>query len=212
MNTTVLADSFIPHFVPEDTKSLRIHFEFEDERRKMSADEFWEFCARNRKLNAELTKDGDVIIMPPTGFETSDKNSEINFQLKLWANADKSGKVTDSNGGFILENGAVYAPDGSWTDKQRLEKFTSEELKKFLPLCPDFVIELRSESDNLKDLEAKMREYIENGARLGWLIDPKNKRVHIYRANGEVEIFENPQNVSGEDVLKGFSLDLTEIW
>ncbi len=212
MNTTVLADSFIPKFVPEDTKSLRIHFEFEDDRRKMSADEFWEFCARNRKLRAELTKDGDVIIMPPTGFETSDKNSEINFQLMLWAKADKSGKVTDSNGGFILNNGAVYAPDASWTDKKRLENFSAAELKKFLPLCPDFVIELRSESDNLKDLQNKMSEYIENGARLGWLIDPKNKQALIYRANGEVEILENPDKVSGEDVLKDFELDLTEIW
>jgi Uma2 family endonuclease len=211
MNTTVLADSFIPKFVPEDTKSLRIHFEFEDDRRKMSADEFWEFCAQNRKLRAELTKDGDVIIMPPTGFETSDKNSEINFQLMLWAKADKSGKVTDSNGGFILKNGAVYAPDASWTDKNRLENFSAAELKKFLPLCPDFVIELRSESDNLSDLKNKMSEYLENGARLGWLIDPKNKQVHIYRTSGEIEILENPKKISGENVLKGFELDLTEI-
>lgn len=212
MNTTVLADSFIPKFVPEDTKSLRIHFEFEDDRRKMSADEFWEFCARNRKLRAELTKDGDVIIMPPTGFETSDRNVEIVMQLAIWAKADKSGKVTDSNGGFVLKNGAVYAPDASWTDKKRLEVFSADELKKFLPLCPDFVIELRSESDNLSDLQNKMQEYIENGARRGWLIDPKNKRVSIFRANGEVEILENPKTVSGEDVLVGFELDLTEIW
>lgn len=212
MNTTILADSFIPHFVPAETKSLRIHFEFEDERRKMSADEFWEFCARNSKLRAELTKDGDVIIMPPTGFETSDRNVEIVMQLAIWAKADKNGKVTDSNGGFILKNGSVYAPDASWTRKKRLEKFSAEELKKFLPLCPDFVIELRSESDNLTDLKNKMTEYIENGARLGWLIDPKTKNVHIYRANGEIEILENSKMVSGEDVLHGFELDLTEIW
>ena len=212
MNTTVLTDSFIPAFVPEDTKSLRLHFEFEDERRKMTADEFWDFCAQNRKLRAELTKEGDVIIMPPTGFETSDRNLEILLQLGNWAKKDGGGKVTESNGGFVLKNGAIYAPDASWTDKSRLEIFSAEQLKKFLPLAPDFVIELRSESDNFTDLQAKMDEYVENGTRLGWLIDRKNKRVHVYRANGEVEILESPETVSGEDVLQGFELNLTEIW
>lgn len=208
MNTIALADTF----VLKETKSVRLHFEFEDERRKMTADEFWNFCAQNRKLRAELTKDGDVIIMPPTGFETSDRNVEIVMQLAIWAKADKSGKVTDSNGGFVLKNGAVYAPDASWTDKKRLEKFSAAELKKFLPLCPDFVIELRSESDNLSGLKNKMSEYIENGAQLGWLIDPKNKQIHVYRPNIETKILDNPQTVSGEDVLIGFELDLTEIW
>ncbi|HEY0459374.1 MAG TPA: Uma2 family endonuclease [Pyrinomonadaceae bacterium] len=212
MNTIALAERFIPTFVPEETKSLRIHFEFEDEHRKMTAEEFWVFCARNRKLRAELTKDGDVIIMPPTGFETSDKNLEILLQLGNWAKRDKSGRVTESNGGFILKNGAVYAPGAAWTSKAQLEKFSAGELKKFLPLCPDFVIELRSESDTLKDLQAKMAEYIENGARLGWLIDPKEKRVHVYRPTSEAEILDNPKSVSGEDVLVGFVLDLTEIW
>jgi Uma2 family endonuclease len=191
---------------------VRLHIEFENEPDKMTADEFWEFCRQNRKLRAELTKNGDVIIMPPTGFETSDRNAEIVFQLKLWAKKNNEGKVTDSNGGFILSNGAIYAPDASWTRKERLKVFSAEELEKFLHLCPDFVIELRSSSDNLKELKAKLEEYIENGARLGWLIDPKNKHVSIYRANGEVEILENPKIVSGEDVLVDFELDLTEIW
>ena len=212
MNTIAWAEKFIPTFVPENTKSLRIHFEFEDDRRKMTPDEFWEFCAQNRKLRAELTKDGDVIIMPPTGFGTSDKNFEILLQLGNWAKADKTGKVTESNGAYIMKNGAVYAPDAAWTRKTRLEKFSAEELKKFLPLCPDFVIELRSESDTLKDLQAKMAEYIENGARLGWLIDPKEKRVHVYRPHSDAEILDNPQSVSGEDVLADFVLDLAEIW
>jgi Uma2 family endonuclease len=208
MDTIALADAF----VLEKTKSVRLHFEFEDERRKMTSDEFWNFCARNRKLRAELTKDGDVIIMPPTGFETSDKNSELNLQLRIWTKKDKTGVATESNAGFVLPNGATYAPDAAWTSRQRLEKFTEKEREKFLPLCPDFVIELRSSSDSLKDLQAKMAEYIENGARLGWLIDPKNKQVHVYRASGEVEIFDNPKTVSGEDVLENFELDLTEIW
>ncbi|CAN5520085.1 Uma2 family endonuclease [soil metagenome] len=208
MNTIALADTF----VLEETKSVRLHFEFEDERRKMTPDEFWNFCAQNRKLRAELTKDGDVIIMPPTGFGTSDRNSELNLQLRLWAKEDKTGVATESNAGFILPNGATYAPDAAWTSKKRLEKFTEKEMEKFLPLCPDFVIELRSSSDNLKELQAKMDEYIENGVRLGWLVDPKNKQVHVYRPNVETKILDNPRSVSGEDVLKGFELNSAEIW
>jgi Uma2 family endonuclease len=207
-----LANNLIPKYIPKETKSVRLHFEFENDKRKMTTDEFWEFCEENRKVRAELTKEGDVIVMPPTGFQTSDRNSEINFQLKLWNKENKNGKITESNGGFILPNGAIYAPDASWTSNERLEKFTPEEKKKFLPLCPDFVIELRSESDNLSELKNKMAEYIENGAKLGWLIDPKNKEVSVYRANGEIEILENPTKISGEIVLKGFELDLTEIW
>ena len=113
---------------------------------------------------------------------------------------------------FKLPNGATVSPDASWVLNKRLEKFTAKQREKFLPLCPDFVLELRSASDSLKITQNKMAEYIENGARLGWLIDPKNKRVHVYRANGEVEMLENPDKVSGEDVLKDFDLDLTEIW
>lgn len=212
MNITTIADSFVPTRFPKRMKSVRLHIEFENEPDKMTPEEFWDFCQENRKIRAELTKEGDVIIMPPTGFETSDRNAEITTQLRVWAKKDKGGRVTDSNGGFILPNGATYAPDAAWTRDERLQNFSAEQKKKFLPLCPDFVVELRSSSDNLKELQAKMQEYIENGARLGWLIDPKNRRVYVYRANGEVEILENSQKVSGEDVLQNFELDLTEIW
>ena len=212
MNMTSIADTFVPTRFPRRTKSVRLHIEFENEPDKMTPEEFWEFCQENRKIRAELTKDGDVIIMPPTGFETSDRNAEITTQLRIWAKKERTGKVTDSNGGFILPNGATYAPDASWTSNERLENFSAEEKKKFLPLCPDFVIELRSSSDNLKELKAKMEEYIENGARLGWLINPNEKEVYLYRANGEIEILQKPDKVSGEDVLQGFELDLTEIW
>ena len=209
---TILAEDFLPKVIPERTKSVRLHFEFENEPNKMTPDEFWEFCRQNHKLRAELTKEGEVIIMLPTGFETSDKNSEINLQLRLWAKKDKTGIATESNAGFILPNGATRSPDAAWTKKERLEKFTAKERQKFLPLCPDFVIELRSASDTLKDLQEKMEEYIENGARLGWLIDPRNKRIYVYRPNAEIEILENPETVSGEGILKGFELDLKEIW
>jgi len=208
----ILADGFIPTYIPEKTRSVRLEFEFEDEPRKMTADEFWDFCSQNQKLNAELTKEGVVIILPPTGFTTSDKNVEIIIQLANWAKKNKNGKVTDSNGGFVLANGAVYVPDTSWTQKDRLSNFTPEQLSKFLPICPDFVLELRSESDSLPALRIKMGEYIENGARLAWLINPKDKQVEVYHADGRVEVLDNVSTVSGGEVLSGFNLDLEEIW
>jgi len=150
--------------------------------------------------------------MPPTGADTGERNPEINFQLKLWAKKDKSGKICESSTGFKMPNGATLSPDALWVRKERLEKFSAQQHEKFLPLCPDFVLELRSASDNLKDSQAKMEEYMENGARLGWLIDPKAKKVHVYRSNVKASILDNPKTVSGEDVLDGFELDLTEIW
>lgn len=208
----VLEKNYSKIFVPNRARAIRFTFESENKPMKFTEEEYWEFCRRNDEMRIEMTKEGDIIIMPPTGFETSDRNAEIITQLRVWSKKDKGGKVTDSNGGFILPNGATYAPDAAWTSNERLEKFTAKDKKKFLHLCPDFVIELRSESDNLNDLQSKMEEYIENGAQLGWLINPKNKQVFVYRPNQAVEIFENPATVSGEPVLKGFELDLTEIW
>ncbi len=205
-------ENLVQTYIPDDIRFVRLHFEFEDEKRKMTPDEFWEFCQKNPKLNSELTKEGDVIIMPPTGFETSDRNAELTTQLRIWAKKDKRGKTADSNGGFILPNGATRSPDASWVLKSRLDEFTKEQLEKFLPLCPDFVIEMTSPSDSLSETQAKMLEYIENGARLGWLIHAKTKQVFIYRPNEEAEILENPTKVSGEPLLTGFELDLIEIW
>lgn len=205
-----VADTVIPVPFTPDTRSVRLHFDFADAQRKVTPDEFWEFCAKNRKLRAELTKDGDVIIMPPTGFESSEENSEIVFQLKAWSKKDGSGVVTESNGAYILPNGATKAPDAAWIRKERLAKFTAEERRKFLPIAPDFVVELRSESDSLKEQQEKMDEWIENCVRLAWLIDTKTKRVHIYQPGREPEILDSPKSVSGENVLPGFELDFTE--
>lgn len=208
-----LVDMLIPRHLPKRAKRVRLSFDFEGNKKKMTPEEFWEFCAAgNRDVRAELTKNGDVILMPPTGFQTSDRNLEILLQLGTWAKKDRTGVATESNAGFVLPNGATRSPDAAWTRKSRLEKFTIADKKKFLPLCPDFVVELRSASDTLKDLREKMEEYIENGAKLGWLIDPPNKTVYIYRLNAKTEILKNAKTISGEDLLKDFNLDLEEIW
>ena len=207
-----VADTVIPVPFMPDTRSVRLHFDFADTQRKVTPDEFWEFCVKNDKLRAELTKDGDVIIMPPTGYESSEENVELVRQLSNWAKQDGTGNVTESIGAYILANGATKAPDAAWIKKDRLTQFSAEERKKFLPIAPDFIVELRSASDNLKDPQEKMDEWIENGVRLGWLIDTKTERVHIYRTGREPQILENATHISDEDVLPGFELDLTEIW
>ena len=209
---TVLEHNYNQILVPSRAGVIHFKIEFEDEPRKMTSDEFWEFCSKNPKLNAELTKEGEIIIMPPTGWDTSDRNAELTTQLRVWAKKDKRGKTADSNGGFILPNGATRSPDSSWILNSRLETFSKEQLKKFLPLCPDFVVEMTSPSDSLSETQEKMLEYLENGARLGWLIHAKTKQVFIYRPNQEVEILENPKTISGGEILKGIELDLTEIW
>jgi len=180
---------------------------------KMTDKAFYEFCQRNKDYRFEMDKRGNLIVMPPTFLETSNKNSEINLQLRFWAKKDKTGIAFESDGMFILPNGAKRAPDAFWILKERYFALSQEEREeRFARICPDFVVELRSKSDNLRKLQAKMREYVENGARLGWLIDPTEKKVHVYRADKSVEVLENPKRVSGENVLQGFELDLTEIW
>lgn len=176
-----------------------------------SDEKYFNFCREHKDLRFETNKDGDLIIMPPTGGETSDRNSEINFQLRGWAKKHGQGIAFESNVEFVLPSGAKKPPDASWILKERYYALTLKQRESFPPICPDFVVELRSKSDRLKPIQEKMAEYIENGVRLGWLIDPYKKQVHIYRGNGEIEILENPKKVSGEDVLEGFELDLAEI-
>ena len=151
--------------------------------------------------------------MPPPFPDRSRKNIELDFQLMSWAKQDKTGVCFESSAKFTLPNGAKRMPDAAWILKERYFAFSeTERAERFTPIAPDFVIELRSKSDRLPILQKKMKEYIENGVRLGWLIDPYKKRVHNYRADKTTQILENPQTVSGEDVLQGFELDLTEIW
>jgi len=179
---------------------------------RMDDDEFFEFCQLNGDLRIERSAEGDLILMAPTGGSSGSKNAALTAQFWIWAKRDGSGSVFDSATGFILPNSAVRAPDVSWVLNKRLDQLTDEQWDKFLPLCPNFVLELRSKTDPLPIQQAKMSEYIANGARLGWLIDPIRKQAHLYRPGRPVEILPSPGELSGEDVLPGFTLDLTEIW
>ena len=178
----------------------------------MTDDQFFEFCQINRGLRIERTAEGDLIIMTPAGGETSWRNSELVTALNVWAKRDGTGIVFDSSGGFILPNGATRSPDVAWVKRERLAVLTSEQKKKFLPLCPDFALELRSPTDRLQAVKDKMQEYIENGLKLGWLIDPEVKEVYVYTPDGQVELLENPSLLSGEPVLPRFVLNLEDIW
>lgn len=178
----------------------------------LTDEQFWQLCHDNDYLRFETTATGELIIMPPTGGNTSERNADLTFQIKAWNRQTNLGKVFDSNGGFELPNGSKYAPDSSWVKLERWNALTAEQQDRFVPLCPDFVVELMSPSDTLPQTRAKMAEYMQNGARLGWLINRKQRQVEIYRPQQEVEILENPQTVSGENVLPGFVLDLATIW
>lgn len=178
----------------------------------MTDDELFEFCQLNPDWRIERTAGGELIIMPPGGGETGIQNSQLNRLLGNWAEADGTGVVFDSSTGFTLPNGAKRSPDAAWLLRSRWEALTLEERRKFPPLCPDFVIELRSPTDTLAPLQDKMAEYITNGARLGWLIDPQERKVHVYRPDAQAVCLENPQQLSGDPVLPGFVLDLAKIW
>jgi Uma2 family endonuclease len=180
---------------------------------QVTLEQFTQLAAINRDMRLERTAEGELIVNPPAGSESGMYNSRLTGELYFWNRAKENiGVVFDSSAGFTLPNGAVRAPDASWISRERWESLTPKEKKGFAPLCPDFVIELRSETDKLSTLQAKMQEYIENGARLGWLIDPQSKQVEIYRVGQEVEILENPSELSGEDVLLGFTLNLKRVF
>lgn len=178
----------------------------------LSDDQFFEFCQINRDLRIERNAHGECIVMPPTGGRTSEQNAEITMQLRAWAKRDGTGTTFDSSGGFLLPNTAVRSPDAAWVKKSRLASLSVQERRKFIPLCPDFVIEIRSPNDSLSALQGKMQEYIANGTPLGWLIDPDQRRVSVYRPGMPVEVVENPDTLSGAPVLPGFILDLRAVW
>lgn len=178
----------------------------------LTDDQFFEFCQINRDLRIERTATGELLIMPPPGSETGGRNFNLIGQLWVWVNQDGTGIGFDSSTGFKLPNGAERSPDAAWAKLERWNALTPEQQKKFAPICPEFVVELRSASDNLEPLKTKMQEYIDNGALLGWLIDRKNRHLYIYRPGVAVECLDHPATVSGELVLPGFVLDLSKIW
>ncbi len=179
---------------------------------KMTDEQFYQLCRQNPDINFERNAKGELIIMPPTGGETGNRNAELTTEFAIWNRRKKLGKVFDSNTCFKLPNGANRAPDVSWISSARWEQLTPNEKEKFPPIAPDFVIELMSPSDRLEIVQEKMKEYIDNGVRLGWLIDRKARRVEIYRHGQDKEVLDEPEFLCGEDVLPEFVLDLEIVW
>ena len=179
---------------------------------KFGDEELYDFCRANKDLRVERNSKGQIIIMAPTGIETSFFNADILTELTLWNRSAKLGKVSDSNGGFTLPNQAMRVPDAAWISLERWEKVPEEEQKKFAHICPDFIIELMSESDSLKEMQPKMEECMENGCRLAWLIHPKECKTFVYRENKTTSEIPFEKPLSGENVLPGFQLDLAAIF
>ncbi len=187
------------------TLNLHSAIELTDER-------FEQICQSNRDLRFERTSTGELVVMSPAGSDTGRQNLGLSGQLWLWNRQVLLGVSFDSSAGFTLPNGAIRSPDASWIKQERWDALNASQKRKFAPICPDFVIELCSPSDRLVEVEAKMQEYLDNGTRLGWLIDPESKSAQIYRQNQTVEVQNAPNSLSGEDILPGFELDLQEIW
>lgn len=179
---------------------------------EMSEEQFFELCQLNRDLRIERTSQGDLVLMPPTGGETGRMNFELTGLFSNWVHADGTGVGFDSSTGFTLPNGAKRSPDLAWVRRGRWEALTRQQRAVFPPLCPDFVVELRSPSDTLETVQAKMREYLDNGAQLGWLIDPLEKKVYVYRPQAPMVCLDNPETVSGDPLLPGLVLEVGRVW
>ncbi len=179
---------------------------------EISDKQFEKICRKNRDFKIEQTAEGELILMPPTLPDSGWSNTKLTKRTEIWSDFHKSGIVFDSSTYFTMPNGARRSPDVAWIKRERWESLSEKKRQEDSKFVPDFVIELRSSTDSIKVLQAKMKEYIENGVKLGWLIDPKNKKVYVYRANGEVETLKNPEILSGEDVLVSFELNVQEIF
>ncbi len=179
---------------------------------QVTPEQFEQLAIVNRDLRLERTSNGELIVNPPTGWESGERNRSITGQLDRWYEEhEELGKAFDSSTAFTLTNGAIRSPDASWVSRKLWDSLSAQQKKGFARVTPEFVVELRSPSDNLETLREKMREYIDNGALLGWLINPQDNQVEIYRKGQSVEILENPTQLSGEDVLPGFLLNLKRV-
>ena len=191
-------------YIPQELINLRHSL--------VTPEQFERLCAEYSDWRLELTSTGELIVMPPTGLQTSTLNSNLIYQLVAWWRQDRIGVCLDSNGGFTLPNGAIRSADAAWIKRENWDSLTEQQKASFARICPDFVVELRSPSNNLTQLYLKMFEYLENGASLGWLIDPFKRQVYVYRPGEEVVILDNPETVSADPLLPGFKLNLTELW
>jgi Uma2 family endonuclease len=179
---------------------------------QLTDEQIFQLCINNRNLRFERNANGDLIIMPPTGGEAGHRNIEIAYQLQAWSRQNNLGIAFDSSTGFKLSNGADRSPDAAWLTMERWNSMTPQQQQRFVPLCPDFAIELRSPSDSLKSIQEKMEEYRENGTQLGWLMNLQDQQLEVYRTGQGVEVLESPSTLSGEEVLPGFILELQAIW
>ncbi|KAM3098315.1 Uma2 family endonuclease [Phormidesmis sp. 146-35] len=179
---------------------------------RLTDDQFYQLCRANPDIKFERNPKGELLIMPPTGGETGRGNAKLTSRFVVWNEQTDLGEVFDSSTCFRLPNGASRSPDVAWICRDRWDTLTPDQKEKFPPIAPDFVLELLSQTDSLKETQAKMQEYMAGGVKLGWLIDPKSQRVEIYRPDQDPEILESPATLSGETVLIGFSLDLKTIW
>ena len=203
-------ESIMPSFpTPSAPSSLTVQLEGVVD---LDENQLFELCRRNRDLRIERTARGEIVVMTPAGGRTSNRNIKIAAQLELWAERDETGEAFDSSGGFTLPSGAMRSPDAAWVERSQLRELPPSSREKFLPLCPTFVIELRSPSDPLSSVQSKLEEYIDNGTRLGWLIDPIQRRVYVYRPGLDAEILDQPRSVAGDPELPGFVLELVRIW
>ena len=180
--------------------------------RIVTPEEFEQLCAEYRDLRLELTSTGELIVMSGTSLRTGRRNAHLTSQLVIWTEKDATGVCFDSSAIFTLPNNAKRSPDASWVRREKWDSLSETQQDSFSPICPDFVVELRSKTDRLPDLLKKMSEYIANGTSLGWLIDPHKRRVYVYRPENEVVILDKPDKVSGEPLLPAFELDLTKLW
>ena len=197
---------------PAVATDLGLPFKLNVRRVRLTEEQLALLCQENRDLRFELTAQQELVIMPPAGSETGWRNGRLTYRLVAWAEMDGTGLAFDSSAGFTLPNGAIRSPDASWVRRERWNALTLDQQAKFAPLCPDFVVELRSPADNLSDLHDKMQEYLDNGARLGWLIDPLDKQVYVYRPGQQLETLDDPATLSGDPILPGFVLPVRELW
>ncbi len=198
--------------MPQVATDSGVPFKLNVRRVKLTEEQFELLCQENRDLRFELTAQQELVIMPPAGSETGWRNGRLTYRLTAWSDVNGTGLTFDSSAGFTLRNGAIRSPDASWIHRDRWTTLTQQQREKFAPLCPDFVVELRSRTDRLADLQEKMQEYLDNGARLGWLLNPIDTRVYIYRPGQPIEMLENPNTLSGDPVLPGFVLPVRELW